>query len=139
MKRQPIEWEKTFANHVSDRGLISKNYKELIQLNSNKNLIKKWAEDLNRCFPKEDMEMANRFVKKCSTSLIDRQGNATQNHLRCHFTSIRMVTIKKIRMTRVGEEVEKREPLCPVAGYIHWYSDYGKLWRFLKKNYHMVP
>ena len=61
VKRQPSEWEKITANETSDKELIFKIYKQLMQLNTRKmnNPIKKWAEDLNRHFCKEDIQMAN--------------------------------------------------------------------------------
>ena len=103
----------------TDKGLISKLYKQLIHLNIRKtsNSIKMWPKDLNRHFSK-DKQMANKHMERCSTSLIIRemQIKTTRRH---HLTLVRMAIIKKIYKLNAGEGVEEREPSCTVGEKIN--------------------
>ena len=80
VKRQPSEWENITAKEATDKELISKIYKQLIQLSSRKisDPIKKWAKELNRHFSKEDIQMANKHEKRLNITHYQR--NANQNH-----------------------------------------------------------
>jgi len=96
VKRQPSEWEKIIANETTDKGLISKIYKWLIQLNTRKtnNPVKKWEKDLNRLFFKEDIQMASKHMKRCSTLLIIREMQI-KTTMRYLLIPVRMAIIKK--------------------------------------------
>ena len=114
MRRQPTEWEKIFANDIANKELTSKTYKQLIELNSNKkpkqfNL--KMAEELNRHFSKEEMQMANKHMKR---QLFNYQGNASQNHneILSHTCSISSPNCCFLAHIQVSQETSK----------VIWYS-----------------
>ena len=97
VKRQSSEWEKIIANETTDKGLIYKIHKQLTQFNTNiktNNSIKKWAKDLNRNFFKENIQMDNKPMKRCSAPLIIRKMQI-KTTVRYYITPDRMAIIKK--------------------------------------------
>jgi hypothetical protein len=101
LKRTPTEWEKIFARYTSDKGLITRIYRELKNLNSPKinEPRKKWETELNRTFSKEEIQMAKKHMKKCSSSLAIKEMQI-KTTLRFHLTPVRIAIIKNTTNNR---------------------------------------
>ena len=132
--KQSTDWEKMFANDATNKGLISKILKQFLQfsIRKTKQPNQTMCRDLNRHFSKDDMQMANRNMKRCSSLLIIREMQIKPT-VKYHLTPVRWSSLKSLQITNAGEGMEKRDPPT------FWWEcqlvqpPLKTLWRFLKK------
>lgn len=116
-----LEWEKIFANPVSNKELVSKIHNSFSKLSSyNPNPIQKWLKDMKR-----QIHKANRHIKRCSASLAIREVQI-KTVISYYYIPIKIAEMENSTVTSVGEDMEKLNHLHVAGGIIKWYSHYRK-------------
>jgi hypothetical protein len=135
-KRQQTDWENIFNNPRSDRGLISNIYKELKKLDSRKlnNPIKKWGTELNKEFSTEEYRVAEKHLKKCSTSLISGKCKSKQPWDSTSHQS-EWLRLKTQVTADAGEDVKKEKHSSIADGTASWYNHSGNQFGSSSENW----
>ena len=135
IKREPTVWENIFANDTSDKGLISKIYKELTWLHSRKtkNPIKKLAKDLNRHFSKENIQSIQRHMKRWSASLTIRRMQI-KTTMRYHLHRSEWPSHTNQQTTSAGNDVKKRTLVHCWWTNADWWGHCGKQYGISSEN-----
>ena len=141
-KNPHSKWKKIFANDIYKR-LIFKMYKRFIHSTSKRQTTQvKRTEDMNRHLSQEDIQIAKRYMKKCSTKLnLRKMQIIPQWDITLHLS--KWLLSKRLQVTNIAKDVEKGEPTSTIYGNVNWCSYYGKQYggsskTKTKQNYHMI-
>jgi hypothetical protein len=115
LKKQLTEWKKIFASYTSEKGLVTRIYKELKKTElqkKNNDPMKKWPNELSRAFSKKEVQIAKKKTHERMLTIPGHKGNVNQNHVMIDSSSLLLewLPLRTKITTNVGENVRKKEP-----------------------------